>query len=371
MPEYDVLVVGAGLSGATIAEHLAREQGKRVLIIDKRPHLAGNVYDEIDPTSGIRVSRYGAHLFHTNDEEVWAYVQRFAEWKRWDHRVLIDVSGALIPMPITLETVNRLFDTNLTSADEMEAWLQKERAPLEGPPENSEEVALSKVGPNIYESVFKPYTFKQWGKWPKDLEPLVLERIPVRPSFDTRYFADRFQALPAAGYTAFVEAMLRHPNIEVRLNTPWSEELRSCAKTIVFTGPIDVYFAAAGLPKLEYRSIEFHWSWEKNTGYAQPNSVINYADPGTPFTRCVEYKHFLYQKSDWTVMAKETTCDDGEPYYPVPTKKNQELYERYKELAGAQRDVHFVGRLASYKYLNMDAAIRHAIDYYRAHLAAD
>jgi UDP-galactopyranose mutase len=132
-----------------------------------------------------------------------------------------------------------------------------------------------------------------------------------------------------------------------------------------------VYFAAAGLPKLEYRSIEFHWSWEKNTGYAQPNSVINYADPGTPFTRCVEYKHFLYQKSDWTVMAKETTCDDGEPYYPVPTKKNQELYERYKELAGAQRDVHFVGRLASYKYLNMDAAIRHAIDYYRAHLAAD
>jgi UDP-galactopyranose mutase len=225
------------------------------------------------------------------------------------------------------------------------------------------------VGPKIYETIFKPYTFKQWGKWPNELETLVLERIPVRPSFDTRYFSDRFQALPVNGYTALVEAMLRHPKIDIRLNTPWSEELRSSAKTIVFTGPIDVYFSAAELPKLEYRSIEFHWSWEKNDGYAQPNSVINYADASVPFTRCVEYKHFLYQKSEWTVMAKETTCDEGEPYYPVPTKDNQELYKRYKQLAETQEGVHFVGRLASYKYLNMDAAIRNAIDYYREHLS--
>ena len=364
-----IVIVGAGLSGATIAERYAAD-GFKVLVIEKRDHIAGNVYDEIDAKSGIRVSKYGAHLFHTNDEEVWTYVQRFGEWKRWDHAVIADVSGAYVPVPVNITTVNTLCGQNITSEVEMKEWLSANTVPCDAPT-NSEEVALSRVGQTLYETLFLPYTIKQWAKEPKELDASVLERIPIRSNFDARYFTDRFQGLPANGYTAIVEKMLSHPNITVQLNTSWEEYCKSCAlrknDTIIFTGPIDQFFKDKGLDALEYRSINFEWSWIKTNGYFQPNSVVNYPSKSNQYTRCVEYKHFLHQPSEWTILSKETTTDIGEPYYPVPTKRNRELYAKYVELTKGT-NVHFIGRLATYKYFNMDQAIRAALDYYRKNL---
>lgn len=360
-----ILVVGAGLSGATIA-HLSAAAGATVKVIERRNHIAGNVYDEIDATTGIRISRYGAHLFHTNDAEVWNYVQQFGEWVRWEHQVVADVSGTLVPVPVNCTTVNSLCGTAIQTEAEMQAWLTSEQI-LSTDPKNSEEIALSRVGRNLYDRLFKPYTWKQWAKEPAELEPEVLARIPVRPNFDPRYFSDKFQALPKFGYTEIVRKMLDHPNISVELGTSWENFAGSSVPDqIVFTGPIDSFFPNSGLPPLEYRSIEFEWSRLRNSGFYQPNSVVNYPDAANPYTRCVEYKHFLNQRSDWTIIAKERTCATGEPYYPVPTEANRELYRKYAALAGTVAgSIHFVGRLASYKYYNMDQAIRAAIDYFR------
>jgi len=360
MHNFDLLVVGAGLSGATIAR-LAAEKGISVLVIDKRDHIAGNVYDYVEIETGIRVSKYGAHLFHTNDEGVWNFVKRFGEWTRWDHRVVADISGRFVPIPVNITTVNSVFGEYISCDKEMEQWLSKERVNII--PVNSEEVALARVGPRLYNMFFKDYTIKQWAKEPLLLEPSVLERIPVRTNFDDRYFSDRFQALPLKGYTSIVENMLNHPNITVRLSTDWSCFKEKIWSELVFTGPIDTYFADSGLPPLEYRSIEFEWSKILCSGFYQPNSVVNYPSPSVVQTRCVEYKHFLNQKSNWTIIAKETTCSTGEPYYPVPTQENRDLYKKYAALASSS-GVHFVGRLASYKYFNMDQAIRNSLDYY-------
>jgi UDP-galactopyranose mutase len=365
----DILIVGAGISGATIAEHAARD-GAKVLIVEKRDHIGGNVYDEIDPETGILVSKYGAHLWHTNDEEVWNYVQGFGKWQRWDHKVLSQTSNIFVPVPVNINTVNTLCDTNLRDETEMRNWLKTNTIEFETP-KNSEEVALSRVGKVLYERLFKEYTIKQWAKEPIELDPSVLQRIPIRYDFDDRYFSDRFQALPVDGYTSIVKEMLKHPNICVKLNTSWEDikdDENYKAPIIIFTGPIDVYFKDSNLPTLEYRSIQFDWFREKNSGYYQPNSVINYADKTNSYTRCVEYKHFLHQHSDYTIYAKEKPTDEGEPYYPVPTEKNRALYEQYKILASNETNVHFVGRLASYKYFNMDQAIRNSMDYYREHI---
>ena len=363
-----VLIVGAGLSGATIAREYA-DRGTKVMVIDKRNHIGGNVYDYIDPQTGIRVSKYGAHIFHTNDEEVWKYVNRFGEWKRWDHRVLANVEGTLVPIPVNINTVNSLYGESIQTSSEMDIWLKGKQIKCENPT-NSEEVALSRVGRDLYDTMFKTYTFKQWAKEPSELEPSVLERIPVRNTFDDRYFSDKFQGLPVNGYTSIVEHMLDHPHITVMLETDWDGIQTTDKKWthVIFTGPIDVYFKESGLPPLEYRSIEFNIERLPCNGYAQENSVINY--PGKPlkFTRCVEYKHFLHQKSDWTYLSYESTCADGEPYYPVPTQKNRDAYNKYAELANKENGVHFVGRLASYKYFNMDQAIRNALDYFRKYL---
>ena len=363
-----IIIVGAGISGATIAERYA-SHGRKVLLIDKRSHIAGNVYDEIDKTSGIRISKYGAHLFHTNDEEVWNYVQRFGVWQRWDHKVVADISGVYVPVPVNITTVNTLLGKNLATEEEMGEWLATVQEPCDKP-ENSEEVALSRVGRGLYETLFRSYTRKQWAKEPSELEPSVLERIPIRKNFDERYFSDRFQGLPVYGYTSIIENMISHPNITLRLNTSW-EEIRAdiSGETVIFTGPIDQYFNDSGLEPLEYRSIHFDWSWVKTSGYVQPNSVVNYPLSTTPYTRCVEYKHFLHQPSEWSILSKETTSNRGEPYYPVPTAKNRELYKQYAALSDAQKNVHFIGRLATYKYFNMDQAIRAALDYYRKYLS--
>jgi UDP-galactopyranose mutase len=368
MKHYDVVIVGSGLSGSTIANLYAKEH-KSVLLIDKREHVGGNVYDYIDPITNIRISKYGAHLFHTNDEEVWDYIQQFGKWQRWEHRVVADISGILVPIPANITTVNSLLNQNIQTEEEMKEFMKQECVSIENP-KNSEEVAISRVGQRLYNQLFKDYTMKQWAKHPKELDPSVLSRIPVRTNFDPRYFNDKFQGLPIDGYTSIIESMIRSPYITLQLNTSWESIKENKEKgilnwtTLIFTGPIDTYFHSIGLPSLEYRSIKFDWTRIKTSGFYQPNSVVNYPSNSTEHTRCVEYKHFLHQTSDWTILSKETTCNLGEPYYPVPTQENRELYEKYKEFSIKEKNVHFLGRLANYKYFNMDQAVRNAIDYY-------
>ena len=357
--ETDVLIVGCGLSGLTIADRFAREKDMSVLIVEKRNHIGGNVYDEIDE-NGILVSRYGAHLFHTDSERVWAYVNRFAEWVRWEHKVLAHADGRLVPVPVNITTINALCGTSLRSEDEARAWLDEhQELPVEI--RNSEDMALSRVGRRLYERLFRPYTVKQWGKEPAGLDPSVLARIPVRCSFDDRYFSDRYQALPRHGYTEFCRSMLDHPKIRVLLDTDFFEVRdRIRAKLVFYTGPIDRYFG--GLPPLEYRSLRFETIRLRNVPFFQPNSVINYPSPDVPYTRIVEYKHFLHQESPHTTIVRETSTDEGEPFYPVPNPENQALYARYKALADREIGVYFAGRLAGYKYYNMDQAILAALE---------
>jgi len=358
-----VLIVGAGLSGATVARTLA-EKGYHITMTEKRDHLAGNCYDEIDK-NGIRVNRYGAHIFHTNSERVWAFVQRFAEWCPWYHQVLGTLNGLHFPIPVNPQTVNTLCGTTLQSEQDMKDWLAAHVVPLSRPAANSEEVALQRMGPVLYDAIVKHYTYKQWAKYPAELDASVLERIPVRTTTDDGYFSDRFQALPKDGYTAFIAAMCDHPHITVQLNTEYKEEMRAAYDMVCYTGPIDHYYEAHQYPKLEYRSIHFETEY-LSVDQFQPNSVVNYPSPHEPFTRIVEYKHFLNQVAPGrTTIVREYTTDHGDPYYPVPTAKNRAIYDMYKALAEKEEQdgLYFVGRLANYKYYNMDAAIENALQF--------
>ena len=351
------LVVGAGLSGATVARQLA-EAGHEVRVIDQRSHSAGNCYDEINE-HGIRVSKYGAHIFHTSSERVWAFVNRFAEWTPWRHEVLGRIPGyPLFPIPVNRDTINTLCHTHLTTDEETAVWLQEHTIPC-AHPTTSEEVALSRVGPTLYELIFLSYTQKQWDKTPAELDPSVLARIPVRTSAERGYFSDPHQALPAEGYTAFVKNILAHPLITVHLSTPYTHDMRPHYETVWYTGPIDQYFEG---PPLEYRSIRFETEHLDMDDY-QGNSVVNDPSMSVPYTRIVEYKHFLNQHVPGkTTIVKEYTEATGDPYYPVPTKENQARYEEYRKRAEAEDGVHFVGRLATYKYYNMDQAILAALE---------
>lgn len=364
---FDVIIVGCGLSGAVLAERFATDQNLKVLILEKRDHIAGNVYDYFDAETGILMNKYGAHLFHTNDEGVWDYIKPFADWVRWEHKAVAHVDNRFVSVPVNITTVNELCGTNLQTQEDMEAWLQENQVHASsGTPQNGEEMALSRVGRELYEKIFKHYTIKQWNKDPSELSAEVLARIPLRANFDTRYFDDKYQVLPREGYTKFVENMLASDNITVCLNTDFFDvvEFLEWRKALIFTGPIDQYFASKGLPPLEYRSLDFHIEHHFNTPYYQPASVVNYPGPEVPFTRIVEYKHFLNQTNQHTVIVKETSKDGGEPYYPVLNEKNKALYEKYKQLADEEgvNGVIFVGRLANFKYFNMDAAIRNALD---------
>lgn len=364
-----VLVVGAGISGATIARQL-KDNGDVPVVIDARSHIAGNCYDRVDDVTGIRVNMYGAHLFHTDSERVWQYVNRFSRWTRWDHQVVASVDNRLVPVPVNINTVNALCNVNIRSEGEMQDWLQANQVKFDSAPKNGQEMAQSLVGQVLYEKIFESYTRKQWNKDPSELDASVLARIPVRANFDNRYFADRHQALPNDGYTSFVAAML--DGIETRLETNFFDMDTSGFDIIVFTGPIDKYFKNKGLPQLEYRSINFTTTILKNTNFFQSNSVVNYPDINTPYTRIVEYKHFLHQRSAHTIIVAETSADasdDMEPYYPVCNEQNRVLYEQYRRLASSEPNVHFVGRLANYKYFNMDQAILNALEYYDTHLA--
>ena len=361
----DILVVGAGISGAVIAERYA-SIGKKVLVVDKRPHIAGNCYDYVDE-NGILMSKYGAHLFHTNDESVWKYVNRFSEWYKWEHKVLARVDKKLVPIPVNIDTVNLLFNQSISSEAEMKKWLEDHKLIIDNP-QNGKEAVLAKVGPELYEKMFRHYTKKQWDKYPEELHASVLNRIPVRTNKDDRYFSDKYQALPLGGYTQMFEKILAHPNIEVRLNTDYFDILDEIdhGSKLFYTGPIDRFFdfKYSIQEKLEYRSINF----VKETidqEYFQENSVVNYPGTEVDFTRIIEYKHFGNQKTPNTVIVKEYTVDSGEPFYPVPNQRNQEIYERYRKDAEQLKNIYFVGRLANYKYFNMDQAFKNALDLFR------
>jgi UDP-galactopyranose mutase len=362
MNHVDILIIGCGISGAVLAERFANI-GRRVVILEKRNHIGGNCYDFIDE-NGILVSKYGAHLFHTNDEVVWKYVNRFIEWYPWEHKVIARVDNKTVPIPVNINTVNILFGEGIQTEEEMRAWLDANRTHLLNPT-NGEEAVLSKVGPVLYQKMFKHYTKKQWDKYPSELDASVLNRIPVRLNFDDRYFSDRYQALPKGGYTKMFEKMLDHPNIDVRLNTDYFDfkDKYSNVEKLFYTGPIDRFFnyKHSTSERLEYRSINFV-SETVDKEFFQENSVVNYPGLEVPFTRIIEYKHFGHQQSKKTTIVKEFTESHGEPYYPVPNSRNQEIYAKYKEEADKLTDVYFVGRLANYKYFNMDQAFKNALD---------
>ena len=362
------LIVGAGLSGAVLAERIASKLGASVTVIEKRDHIGGNCYDYVDTETGIRLNKYGPHLFHTNNQVVWDYVNSFVTWTRWEHKVLASVDGKYVPMPVCGTTINELCGTRLRDSDEVAGWLRANQV-VYTTVQNSEEMAKSRIGTVLYEKLVKEYTFKQWGRLPAELDKSVLERIPVRPNFDVRYFGDKYQGLPEGGYTYFFEKLLSHPNIEVLLNTDYFEFSKGRVfDAVIFTGPIDAYFHATGLEKLEYRSMSFSMEVIKNMKQYQPNSVVNYPNINVPYTRIVEYKHFLNQQSDHTIIVKETPTDVGEPYYPVPSQKNLDLYEKYRLLASREemKNVYFVGRLANYKYFNMDEAVWNSLQFFES-----
>jgi UDP-galactopyranose mutase len=387
--KYDTCVIGAGLSGTVFAERTANMLKRNVLVIDSRPHIGGNCYDFIDQKTGILRNQYGSHLFHTKIERVWDYITsnpKAPKWVPWYHQKFGRINGSLyegmlngtfyVPIPVNILTVNRLFGLNIQTNDEMNEWLKQVQIPC--PPEgcrNAEEMAKSRVGEALYEAIFETYTIKQWNRSPKDMNASVTARIPVRSDFDPRYFADKWQALPSKGYTAWFEAMLDHPLIDVVLETDFFHHQKHlegpACQTIVYTGPVDRYFADQGMEKLQYRSITFTEERHYHTpGYILPTPVLNYPGPETPFTRAIEYKHYLHQSSPHSIVVKETTSDEGEPYYPIPNPRNMALYEQYKrmteELERKGKFV-FVGRLANYKYFDMDKALQNALELFDKH----
>jgi UDP-galactopyranose mutase len=363
MTHYDTLVVGAGFAGAIVAERLATELGHRVLVIDRREHIAGNAFDYYDD-SGTLVHKYGPHIFHTNAEKVVDYLSRFTEWRPYEHRVVARVGEQLLPMPINRDTINRLYGLDLQTEEEVEAFYAERRE--ERPRmETSEDAVVAKVGWELYETFFRGYTRKQWELDPKDLHASVCARIPIRTNTDDRYFTDSFQNMPADGYTAMFERMLDHANIEVRLETSF-EAVRDEVEYghLVWTGPIDEYFGHRFGP-LPYRSLHFDLDTVETPdgGFALPAGSINEPDASVPYTRCTEFRRLSGQEGlTRSTVAYEYPRSEGDPYYPIPREQNRRLFKRYRELADEiAGDVTFVGRLANYQYLNMDQVTAQAL----------
>lgn len=358
---YDVLVVGLGFAGSVMAERAA-STGLRVLAIDRRPHIAGNAFDEFDP-HGVLVHRYGPHIFHTNAPIVSDYLSRFTEWRPYEHRVLAAVDGQLVPVPINRTTVNTLYGLELADEEGVTNFLAGVAEPRERV-ENSEDAVVSKVGRRLYETLFRGYTRKQWAIDPSDLDASVCARIPVRTNADDRYFTDSFQFMPSAGYTRMFERMLDHPLITYRTGVDFNELPTSVRyRTLVWTGPIDAYFGHR-LGVLPYRSLSFRWDAKRVTPgeYLQPVGQVNYPSEEVPYTRVTEFRHLTGQEIAYTsTIAYEYPASDGDPYYPIPRKQNRELYKRYCALAEREREVIFVGRLARYQYLNMDQVVAQAL----------
>jgi UDP-galactopyranose mutase len=352
----DYLIVGAGFAGSVLAERLASAAGKRVLIVDRRDHIGGNAYDHYDE-SGILVHRYGPHIFHTNSAEVFQYLSRFTAWRPYEHRVLASVEGRLVPIPINLDTINALYGLSL-NAEQVEAFLAARAVKLDAI-RTSEDVVLARVGRELYEKFFKSYTRKQWGLDPSELDASVTARVPVRTNRDPRYFSDRFQAMPSHGYTRMFQRMLAHPNIKVMLNTDY-REIEGFLKHdhLIYTGPIDEFFDHR-YGRLPYRSLEFRHE-TIDMAVAQPAPVVNYPNEHE-YTRVTEFKYLTGQRHEKTAVVYEYPKAEGDPYYPIPRPENTALYKRYKQLADSMTNVHFVGRLATYKYYNMDQVVAQAL----------
>ena len=361
---YDYLIVGAGFAGSVLAERLASQHGARVLLIDRRPHVGGNAYDEPNE-AGILYHKYGPHIFHTNSQQVVDYLSQFTEWRPYEHRVLAEVRGLQVPIPINRTTLNRLFDLALQTDQEAADYLASRAEPVEDI-KTSEDVVINAVGRELYELFFQGYTRKQWGLDPSELDKQVTSRIPTRTNTDDRYFSDTFQAMPANGYTAMFEAMLENPLIEIRTGVDFAEfkdRAHEIADHIIYTGPVDEYFDFR-FGRLPYRSLRFdHQTLQQE--WHQPVAVVNYPSPDVPYTRVSEYKHLTGQDAPVTTITYEYPSAEGDPYYPIPRAENQALYKRYEALADSTDGVTFVGRLATYRYYNMDQIVGQALAAFR------
>lgn len=357
--EYDYLIVGAGLFGAVFAREMT-DAGKRCLVVDKRGHVAGNAHTET--VEGIAVHRYGAHIFHTNDDAVWAYVNRFGRFNRFTNSPIANYRGELYNLPFNMNTFHQMWGVT-TPAQAREEILRQQQAVGDGEPQNLEEQAIRLVGRDIYEKLVKGYTQKQWGRPCTELPAFIIRRLPVRFTYDNNYFNARYQGIPEDGYTAVVERMLE--GIEVRLDTDFlrqRQELSKLAETVVYTGPIDAYFDYR-LGALEYRSLRFETEVLDTDNY-QGNAVVNYTDAETPYTRVIEHKHFTYGTQPKTVITREYSAawqPGDEPYYPVNDQRNTELYRRYAALAEKEPHTLFGGRLGAYRYYDMDQVIASAL----------
>ncbi|MCY0991127.1 UDP-galactopyranose mutase [Nannocystis sp. ILAH1] len=356
---FDYLIVGAGFAGSVLAERLAAGAGKRVLLVDRRSHIGGNAYDHYDD-AGVLVHRYGPHIFHTNSREVFDYLGRFTAWRPYEHRVLASVEGQLLPIPINLDTVNRLYGLSLTSL-ELEQFFAARAEPVEAV-RTSEDVIVSRVGRDLYTKFFRNYTRKQWGLDPGELDASVTARVPVRLGRDDRYFSDTYQAMPRHGYTRMFERMLAHPGIKVLLGADYRDVVGEVAyREMIYTGPVDEFFDHRFGP-LPYRSLRFQHETHDRPVF-QPAPVVNYPNEQA-YTRITEFKYLTGQEHAKTSVVYEYPCDDGDPYYPVPRPENAELYRRYKALADATPGVHFAGRLGTYRYYNMDQVVAQALTLY-------
>jgi len=357
---FDWLIVGAGFAGSVLAERLARERDEHVLIIDRRPHIGGNAYDRHD-SAGLLVHQYGPHIFHTNAKQIFDYLSDFTEWRHYEHRVLAQVDGQLVPIPINLDTINRLYGLELTS-EELVQWFQ-ERAENVQDIQTSEDVVVSQIGRELYDKFFRGYTRKQWGVDPSELDKSVTSRLPTRTNRDDRYFNDQYQYMPKHGYTRMFENMLDHPNIKIMLQTDFEEIRNEVAfRRLVFTGPLDEFFGYR-FGKLPYRSLRFHHVTHEKEWH-QPVAVINFPME-QEYTRVTEYKHLTGQQHPYTSLTYEYPTDVGDPYYPVPRPENAERYRLYEALARSTDDVWFVGRLATYRYYNMDQVVGQALATFR------
>jgi len=359
---YDYLVVGAGFAGAVLAERLASQHDAHVLVVDKRPHIAGNAYDRHD-AAGVLIHQYGPHIFHTNSDEIVDYLSQFTRWRPYEHRVLGQVRDKLVPIPINRTTLNLLFGLDLKSDEDAAAYLASRAEPVDEI-KTSEDVVVSAVGRELYELFFQGYTRKQWGLDPSELDKAVTARVPTRTNTDDRYFTDAHQIMPRDGYTAMFSAMLDHPNIDVLLGTDYHDvEKEIEAGHVIFTGPIDEYFDFR-YGKLPYRSLRFEHSTVDEEQF-QPVATVNYPDPAVPYTRITEYKHLTGQQHAKTSITYEYPSAEGDPYYPIPRPENQALFKKYEALADATPGVTFVGRLATYRYYNMDQVVGQALAAFR------
>lgn len=355
-----IIVVGAGLSGATIARKFA-EDGENVIVVDRRDHIGGNTYDFINE-HGVLMAKYGAHIYHDSDDETWEFVSRFTEWLPYEHRVKSNVGGKLVPIPTNIDTYNTVLDKNWTDGEKLKKWVESQHPEIVDP-RNSEESALKRIGSDIiYEKMFKNYTKKQWDRYPAELDASVMERIPVRFDHNDRYFGDKHEGIPKDGYTVMVRNMLDHDNIRVILGRDYHDMTLDEPNMLFYTGKIDSYFGEK-FGKLEYRSIEFEHETLNQESY-QELPVINYPEEDYPFTRIIEHKKFFNQKLPVTTITREYSIAGGEPYYPVPNQKNRNLYNKYRQEAEKleAKNIYFIGRLASYKYYNMNQAIKAALD---------